>query len=142
MLQDELDQIMAEFLRPHQERYSPGSRSLDVPVDIYETEEAIHVRAEMPGMTAEDVELFISRDLLSIEGGKKPTYPADNPKFLNLEREFGKFKRDVGLSKPVDVPNIRATLENGVLCVALPKISDRRGKRKRIPVRETASTDK
>ncbi len=134
-LQEELDRILADLLEPTQERYFTRNRTLEVQVDVYETPNAIHVRAELPGVAKEDIEVFVSRDLLMIEGKKASPYGDEKLRFLNLEREFGKFKREVGIPKPVDGRIIEASFEEGILSVLLPKISDRRGQRKRVPLK-------
>jgi len=134
-LQEELDQILSELLeQPQQERFMTRKRSLDVNIDVYETSEALHIRAELPGCEKEDIALFLSRDLLVIEGKKRIPYSGEKLHFLNLEREFGKFKREIGIPKPIYGQEISAVMNDGVLFVTMPKISDRRGKRKRIPV--------
>lgn len=133
-LQKELDRILADLLEPSQDRYFTRNRSLEVQVDVFETADALHVKAELPGVQREDINLFLSRDLLMIEGTKVSTYTAEKLRFLNLEREFGKFKREVGIPKPVDGRKIKAVFDNGILQILLPKISDRRGQRQRVPI--------
>jgi len=134
-LQSELDKVLADLIEPHQDKYLTRARRLEVHVDIYETSDALHVCAELPGIDKKDVQLFVSRDLLMIEGKKKSPYKGDKLRFLNLERDFGAFSREVGIPKPVDGRSIDATMENGILHVVLPKISDRRGQRKRVPIK-------
>ncbi len=133
-IQDELNHILADFLEPQQERYLARSRNLEIQVDVYETEDAINILAELPGMAIDDIGLFLSRDLLVIEGTKHASPTSENGHYLNLEREYGTYKRDVGIPKPINADKISARLDNGILHVVLPKISDRRGKRKRIPI--------
>ncbi len=133
-IQEELNQLLSDVVGKPTDRFSPRCNSLELSVDVYECDDAFHVRAEVPGMGKGDLDVFITRDLLMIEGKKQPGYGGDKVSFVNLEREFGKFKRDIGIPKPVDTQNAKASMKDGVLEVVLPKISDRRGKRKRIPI--------
>ena len=134
-IQEELDEILKDFLEPRQERYGGFNRSMALPVDIFETNDALHVRVELPGVSKDDVNLYITRNMLIIEGVKQSPYPGgERLRFLNLEREFGKFKREIGIPKPVDGRDIQAELTNGILFIRLTKISDRRGKQKRVPI--------
>lgn len=135
LLQNELDKVLAEIIEPHQDKYLTRARRLEVHIDVFETTDALHVCAELPGIEKEDVELYVSRDLLMIEGKKKSPYSGNKLRFLNLERDFGEFKREVGIPKPVDGRYIDASMENGLLHVVMPKISDRRGQRKRVPIK-------
>lgn len=133
-IQQELDSIIGEVVELREERFVVHSRKIEVPIDIYESEDSIHIRAEVPGVERENLNLYLSRDLLVIAGSKSPPGLGDNVSFLNAEREFGKFTRDVGLTKPIDVSRIEAKLEGGILSIKLPKRSDRRGSRKKIRI--------
>lgn len=130
-LQEELDKLMEELVQPPKDKYVPNGMKVEIPVDFYETEDDLHVRAELPGMEKDAINIYFSRDLLSIEGMKDARYK-DGQSFHNIEREFGKFKRDIPIPKAVDGTKIEAKLVDGVLCIKLPKIKDRRGKPKRV----------
>ncbi|RJO63843.1 MAG: Hsp20/alpha crystallin family protein [Myxococcales bacterium] len=135
LIQEELDRLFSEFMEPQaRDRYAAHDRRPEVRVDVYETESMLCVRAELPGMAREDVQLYISRDLLTIEGAKKPPFKSQKLRFLNMEREFGSIKREIVLPKPVDANTVKATLQQGVLVVCLPKISERRGSRRRLEI--------
>jgi len=133
-LQQELNQLLAEFVESGQGRFVSRARHLETPLDVFETDDALHFHIELPGVEKEDIGLYLSRDLLTIEGTKKAPGKCEGSRFLNVEREFGTFKRDIGLPKPTDAREIIAKLEDGILYVRLPKISDRRGKRRKIDV--------
>ena len=135
LLQNELDKVLAEIFEPQQDKYLTRARRLEIHVDVFETADALHVCAELPGIDKNDVELYVTRDLLMIEGRKKSPYKGSQLRFLNLERDFGEFKKEVGIPKPVDGREIDASMENGILHVVLPKISDRRGQRKRVKIK-------
>lgn len=133
-LQQELDQMLGDLLDQRQERFATTQRRFEVQVDVYETPDAIHVRAEVPGMKAEELSLYLTREYLLIEGNKQPPYQGEGLRFQNLEREFGAFSREVPIPKPVDGRSVTAKMVLGILHVIMPKISERRGQRKRIPI--------
>jgi len=135
VIQDELDQILAEIVQNRREHYLTPARGPDAAVDVFETDSHIHVRFDLPGVELGDLALSIARDVLYLEAQKRSPYVLDkHPRFCNLEREFGRLKREIIIPKPIDARHILARLDNGVLLVSMPKISDRRGEPKPVTV--------
>ncbi len=85
------------------------------------------VRALIPGVKAEDLEIHLVNDSLVIEGDKKNDY-ADQP-YLRRERQFGTFKKSLRLPYRVDADKITAELNNGVLLIRLNKSEEARPKK-------------
>ncbi len=133
-LQKEMSQILSDFnqTRHHMQTLR---RSLEVPLDVFETDEEILIRAELPGIPKEDIQLYMLRDVLVIEGEKKLLYRSNAGGFLNVELQTGHFKRDIEIGKSINVQTIKTELKNGVLYINLEKISDRRGRRKMIEIK-------
>ncbi len=110
----QMDRIMAEFMRP----YGPVSRGMAYPpLNISEDEESIVVQAEIPGVDMSEIELSLTNKSLVIKGERK----VEQGKYYRQERPTGAFQRIVTLGVPVDRDGIKATLNNGVLTVTLPK---------------------
>lgn len=110
----QMDRIMAEFMRP----YGPVSRGMAYPpLNISEDEESIVVQAEIPGVDMSEIELTLTNKSLVIKGERK----VEQGKYYRQERPTGAFQRIVTLGVPVDRDGIKATLQNGVLSVTLPK---------------------
>ncbi len=110
----QMDRIMAEFMRP----YGPVSRGMAYPpLNISEDEENLFVQAEIPGVDMSEIELTLTNKSLVIKGERK----VEQGKYYRQERPTGAFQRIVTLGVPVDRDGIRATLQNGVLSVTLPK---------------------
>ena len=103
-------------------------------LDIYETAEEILVAAELPGVARENIDITFSNGTLVIEGIKKETIEGGRINFLCMERTFGTFRRIVPLMEPVDIPRITASYREGILEVRMPRLPERRGTRKTIPV--------
>ena len=98
------------------------------PVDLCETNQAIFVRIELPGCSAEQINIRLSNTRLRLWGEKKRR-PARRRivSYLCSERSYGKFSRVVHLRWTIAVRDATAELTNGILLVRLPKIEDRRG---------------
>jgi HSP20 family protein len=98
------------------------------PVDLAETPDAICLRVELPGVSADQIKIGLCNTKLRIWGEKKRR-PARRRiiSYLCSERSYGKFNRVVPLRWTINVPAAQAELENGVLHIRLPKLDDRRG---------------
>jgi len=103
-------------------------------LDVKETKENIVVTAEIPGLTAKDVEVTISGDLLIIKGEKKQEKEEKEESYLLIERRYGSFSRSVRLTSEVDTKNIKAAHKEGVLTITLPKSEKAKEKQIKINV--------
>lgn len=95
---------------------TPGSHLL---VDVYLTADEVVVRASLPGVKAEDIELTLSENQLTLTGTYGPSLR--NVAYRVYERPTGRFARTLTLDTPVEATTAAATLHDGVLTVALPK---------------------
>lgn len=130
----EMDRIFREFFDPSREEALTEGGSVEVPLDVFETESEIIIEAELPGLSREDLELSVLSDILIIEGKKsgKPTGRGVN--YQCMERSFGKFRRIVEIPGTGDTQKIRGEYDRGLLRVRLPKIKERRGHRRKVPI--------
>jgi HSP20 family protein len=91
-------------------------------VDVFETEEAFVVRADLPGVDPKNVSLSIEDGYLTLKGEKaKGEDSRREGSWYRFERRYGSFVRSIALPDTVDPENVEATAENGVLTVTLPK---------------------
>ena len=97
------------------------------PVDVCESEEAITVSVELPGVRAAEVEVALTNSALRVSGKKKKGAPRAPAKHLCSERDYGEFTRLVPLRWPVRAKDATAELKDGLLTVRLPKLKERRG---------------
>jgi len=93
-----------------------------LPVDVYETDDQLIVKATVPGVKPEEIEVIVTGDLLTIKGEFKQEEKVEKPNYLRQERRFGNFCRQVGLPAGVSADNAKATFENGVLTLEMPKV--------------------
>lgn len=90
-------------------------------MDIGESDKAIEITAELPGLEKKDVELNLADNLLTIRGEKKNEREETNKNYHLVERSYGAFSRSVELPAGVKVEDISAEIANGVLKVTVPK---------------------
>lgn len=115
---------------------------LDLPVesayqplsDVVEMDDAVRVLLEIPGIPAASVQVRVLGNRIEITGEKPPDFPAGETSFLCLERIFGKFQRAFEVRGSVNLGEVSARMANGILVITIPKIADRRGRERRIPV--------
>ncbi len=92
--------------------------------DLAETETAIEVRAELPGLEKKDIDISLEGESLIIKGEKHEEKEEKGKRFHRIERTYGSFCRTVRLPAEVQPDKIEAAYENGVLTVTLPKTEE------------------
>jgi len=98
-----------------------GTSSWMPPVDIYQTNEhEVVLKAELPDMSREDIDITVENFVLTIKGEKKPSSDVKDEQFHHVERRFGSFSRSFSLPQTVDQNKVSAEYKNGVLTVRLP----------------------
>jgi HSP20 family protein len=130
-LHREIDRLFSEFA---QGIGPAGTQSIIPSIEISETDKAIEVSAEMPGLERKDVEISIEDDTLTIRGEKKIE---ENKKDKNVqlsERAYGVFYRVLQLPPGIDPSSVQATMSNGVLKISIPKPA--KSEPKKIEVKE------
>ena len=92
-----------------------------MPVDMYQTENEVVVKAPMPGVKADDVDVSITDDVLTISGETKIENQVKREDYMVQERRYGKFYRQIALPTMVEAEKAQANFEDGVLTLTLPK---------------------
>ena len=115
--------------------WSQRGENFPVPLDVIEEEGEYIVKASMPGVNPEEVEITLTDNVLTIKGETKRESETNQSSYHVRERHFGSFMRHLTLPMPVNAEDVEATHENGVLTLRLPKTEA--AKPKRIPVRNT-----
>ena len=96
-------------------------------VDISENKDNYTLRFEIPGMTREDVKIWIEKDMLLVSGEKKQELKKDEIRHLG-ERRFGKFGRSFWIPEDADREKVKAEFDNGLLTVTVPKAAESKPK--------------
>jgi len=103
-----------------------GERVHLLPVDVYATQNELVIQASVPGLNAEDVEITIEGESVTIKGERKA--PLENVDYYIQERRFGPFGRTITLNIPVQAEAAEAVFEKGVLTLTIPKAEEIRPK--------------
>lgn len=90
-------------------------------IDIVDSKDNIHVKADIPGINKDDLDVSIEGDRLIIKGEKKKENEIIEKNYFRTERAYGSFSRAVFLPVGVDATKVRATYKNGVMELMLPK---------------------
>ena len=91
------------------------------PVDIYRSgDHELVLKAELPEMSREDIDITVENGTLTIKGEKKPAGDAKEEQFHHVERRYGAFSRSFSLPQTVDAGKVSAEYKHGVLTVRLP----------------------
>ncbi len=90
-------------------------------MDIADREDALIVRADLPGMKAEDIDISVQGNVLTVSGQRKECCEKKGEDYYHVERRCGAFRRDVTLGSAVDAEKIKAEYHDGVLEITLPK---------------------
>jgi HSP20 family protein len=101
-------------------------------VDVYEDKDSLLVRAELPGMKKEDIEISLHEGFLTLSGERKGTEKEEGAETYRSERWLGRFHRTISLPCSVVPDKIKATYTDGILAVSLPKAEE--AKPKQIPI--------
>jgi HSP20 family protein len=130
--QTQLQRIFEPFARMADEDLVSGAWM--PAIDVAETQEKILVRAEVPGMRQEDIQIEFENGLLSIRGERK-LEKVEGTTWHRIERTYGAFSRTFTLPRSVDPEKIAATYREGILEIEVPKREEAKPKQIRIAVK-------
>ncbi|MCB8982114.1 MAG: Hsp20/alpha crystallin family protein, partial [Ardenticatenaceae bacterium] len=99
------------------------------PLDVTENDDTFTVKAAVPGMNPDDLDITISDNVLTIKGETHSEETKEDEKVHLQERRLGSFMRSISLPTPVESDNVDATYENGVLTLSIPKAAEVKPKR-------------
>ena len=115
---------------------SDGERNWTPALDIMEKDDRFVVKAELPGMNEEDIDVSVTGDTLTIKGEKKAEEIVDGENYYHMERTFGSFMRSISLPSNVNSDKIEARYENGVLEIILPKTVELKPKKVKLTTKK------
>jgi HSP20 family protein len=123
VLQNRLNSIFNDFATASGEGSSENlsAGNFVPPVDIYEDQNRLELRLEVPGISQEDLQIHLENQTLTVKGERKLTSEEKEENFHRIERRYGSFVRSFGLPATIDTEAAKASYENGVLSIALPK---------------------
>ena len=120
VLQDRMNRLFNEVYTPRQSDELMNRGTWTPAVDIYEVDGALVIKAELPDMRREDIDVSVENSTLTIRGERKLDSEIKQENFHRIERAYGSFVRSFSLPNTVDASKIAGEYKNGVLTVKLP----------------------
>jgi HSP20 family protein len=134
-LQSEMNRLFNSFFdTPSQPANGTSLRRWVPAMDLVETDDHFVLRADLPGLTEEDVSIELEDNVLTISGERKAEHEDRQEGFYRVERAFGSFGRSLTLPEGIDADAVEASFDNGVLEVRIPKPEERKPRRVAISV--------
>ena len=103
-------------------------------VDIYETEHELVVKADLPDVKPEDLDIRVENNILTIRGERKFEKKVNEENYLRVERTYGSFSRSFALANTVNTEAIKADYKDGVLTLGIPKREEAKPKQIKVNV--------
>ncbi len=124
-LRSAMDRLFEDsFVSPLTWRTIAGGNDVTPPIDVHETADEIVVTASLPGMKADDVDITITGQTLTLKGELKAENEINRDQYLYRERRFGSFSRTLQLPVRVQGDQAQATFADGVLTLTIPKAEE------------------
>ncbi len=120
-LREKMNRLFEEAFTTRGEEKDLVASTWTPSVDIYETENALILSAEVPGIDEKDIEIKIEDSTLTLKGERKFEKETKEENYHRIERAYGSFYRSFTLPHYIDQDNIKAEHENGVLKITMPK---------------------
>jgi HSP20 family protein len=132
VLWDPVKEVVEDFedtfnhliVRPNLMRKRLAGTMIFPDLDFYEQDNKIIVKADIPGMTKEDIHVKVDRDILTIRGERKKEERIKDESYSYCERFYGAFSRTVKLPSEVDKNKVTANYKNGTLIIEMPRIKE------------------
>lgn len=105
------------------------------PVDIYEDEVSVVIKAEIPDVDQKDIDIKIENNTLTIRGERKHSSEVKKENYFRVERYFGQFQRSFSLPQSIDQEKVQASCDKGILTITLPKREETKPKQISVKVK-------
>ncbi len=131
---------IATILNRHFDNFYPHfddeeTEKLMMPVEVRDKKQEYDIRAELPGVKKEDLDIDLNNNYLTIRAVKSAEKTEEEKSYSKSEFSYGEFSRTVYLPQEVDTEKIEAKMDNGVLKIVIPKITDTKESVKKITVK-------
>ena len=127
-LQSDLNRLFDGFFQSRTANGSASRRWIPA-MDLAETEDQLVLRADLPGLTEDDVDIEIKDGVLTVTGERKAEHEEKSEGYHRVERAFGSFSRSLSLPQGIDAGAVSASFDRGVLEVRIPKPEERKATR-------------
>ncbi len=128
-MQRDLNRAFSEFFGQPGTAVDTWERDWVPAVDVFEKDNEINLKAELPGLTKDDVDISIENNTLTISGEKKRESEVKDDNYHRVERSYGRFQRSFTLPQTIDAKNVKASFKDGILSVKLGKKEEAKPKK-------------
>lgn len=136
-LRNAIDRLFEDsFVRPSRFWPELGAGELTLDLDVYQTDKDVIVKASIPGVKPEEVDISITGDVLTIKGEHKEEKEVKEKDYLRKERRYGTFSRSLQIPVPVKDDKAEAEFENGTLTLHLPKAEEVKPKQIKVKAKQ------
>ena len=133
-LQTEMNRLFNTFFDTPTAGNGQSARRWVPAMDLVETDDSYVLKADLPGLADEDVDIEVAENVLTVSGERKAGHEEKREGFVRVERSYGSFRRSLTLPKGVDAEAVTASFANGVLEVRIPKPEERKPRKVAIQV--------
>lgn len=137
----DMDRMMEDFFGRRARPWWPenwfrrGEMDVSAPaLDVFEDKDDVVIKAELPGIDKENIEVNLTDNMLTIKGEKKKEEEVKEENYYRCERSYGSFVRSVELPKAVHADKVKASFKNGILEVRVPKTEEAKAKEIKVKV--------
>jgi HSP20 family protein len=122
---DDFDNLFENFLQPLRWTQEEASQGIAPRLDVVERDNEFVVKAEMPGMKKDDIEVSLENGVLTITAEtRSETEEKEGDRVIRQERRYGKYLRSLRLGKEIDEKKVKASYKDGILELVLPKAEE------------------
>ena len=133
-LRDRMDRLFDQYSRGWGADEGLTTSLWNPPVDVYETNESIVIKADLPEVAPNDVDIAVQGNTLTVRGGRKRESEIHEKDYHRVERSYGTFARSFTLPATIDADKIEANFSQGVLKINLPKREESKPKQVKVKV--------
>jgi HSP20 family protein len=127
IVQDDMDRAFDRLMRQWASPVSFSEAGWNPSVDVIETDDEIVVKAEIPGVSMDDIDLTVENNRMILSGEKKQEHEEKDDNYYLMERSYGSFRRIFVLPAQADADRVVASYEDGLLTVTVPKSEAAKG---------------
>ncbi|MEZ4727199.1 MAG: Hsp20/alpha crystallin family protein [Caldilineaceae bacterium] len=128
-LRRQMDRVFDERFRSMSPWEEDGGSQATLALDVSEQEDSYTIKASIPGVNPDDIDITMNNDILTISGESKSEEESEQGQWHLRERRFGRFSRSIRLPTIINSDKIEATCDNGVLTLQLPKAEETKPRR-------------
>ncbi len=120
-LHNEMGRVFGDLFAPHEDATETKETSWIPTVDISETGNGYEIRADLPGVSEDDVNVSVTDNVLTVRGEKQQEKETEGKNYHRVERRYGSFQRRFTLPRHIETDAIKAEFKDGVLTLGIPK---------------------